>query len=580
MTQAKKSLTTDIVIEINGNECPDEVQAEITEVIVDQDVHLTSMFSIRLLDEGLSVLDEGPFDIAKKIKISADNAEGKKTVLIEGEITALEPSFGEGMLAELVVRGFDQSHQLLRQVKSKSFLNQKDSDLAGTIAQEFGLKTDIESTSTVYDYIAQYNMTDLQFLMHRAWRIGYECFVQAETLYFRKPPTGKGELKIKWGQDLLEFHPRMTTMEQVDEVVVKGWDVSKKEAIVGRASGDSGNLYPSIDEPKNGSAWAKKFGQGKQIILDDPVISQAEADVLAQARLDELSGSFVVAEGVAFRRPDICAGKILEIEGLGKRFSGSYLVTRANHIYSPSGLETHFSVRGSRLGLISEFASHSAQRHNRILGAVSGVVSNNEDPESWGRVKVAFPWINDEVESDWMRVLGAGAGENRGYCAIPHVDDEVVVMFEQGEFGRGFVMGGVWNGTAPLPDGVEGAEIADIRAWRSKNGHQILICDNADDKVEIRTAGGHTVLIDDANKILSIKTSGGQELTFDDNGSTIDLKGTGDITINADMAVTVNAGTDVKVEAGTSLELKASAGITIDAGGGMVDIKGSMVNLN
>jgi hypothetical protein len=40
----------------------------------------------------------------------------------------------------------------------------------------------------------------------------------------------------------------MTLAEQVDEVIVKGWDADKQEPIVGRA--DQGNLYPDIQEPR------------------------------------------------------------------------------------------------------------------------------------------------------------------------------------------------------------------------------------------------------------------------------------------------------------------------------------------
>jgi phage protein D len=51
--------------------------------------------------------------------------------------------------------------------------------------------------------------------------------------------------------------------------------------------------------------------------VDQPVLSQAEADKLAAARLDELSGAFVQAEGTAFRRPDIKAGQWLQLKSLG-----------------------------------------------------------------------------------------------------------------------------------------------------------------------------------------------------------------------------------------------------------------------
>jgi uncharacterized protein len=110
--------------------------------------------------------------------------------LIKGEITALEPVFGEGMVAELVVRGFDKSHRLYRETKSRAFLNKKDSDLAQEIAQAVGLSVQVDATSTVYDHIYQHNQSDLAFLMQRAWRIGYECFVEDGQLYFRKPPNG------------------------------------------------------------------------------------------------------------------------------------------------------------------------------------------------------------------------------------------------------------------------------------------------------------------------------------------------------------------------------------------------------
>lgn len=95
----------------------------------------------------------------------------------------------------------------------------------------------------------------------------------------------------------------MTLAEQVDEVIVRGWDPKEKKEIVGKA--ESGNLYPDIEESKDGKTWASDFGRGKKIIVDEPVVSQSEADVLASARLDEVSGAFVDAEGTATRRPDI-----------------------------------------------------------------------------------------------------------------------------------------------------------------------------------------------------------------------------------------------------------------------------------
>jgi hypothetical protein len=221
-------LASRIYIKLDGQEIEREIMQALVEVVVDQNTHLPDYFTIRLSDRELQILDQGPFDLTKEIEIEAATQDGSRHTLIKGEITALEPHFNEGMKAEVIVHGYDKSHRLFRETKSVAHLNKKDSDLADEIAQAAGLQSEVTQTSTVYDHIYQHNQTDLAFLMHRAWRIGFECFVSDGKLYFRQPPTNGSSVSLTWGQDLLTFHPRMTLAEQVDEVVVKGWDAGKQ----------------------------------------------------------------------------------------------------------------------------------------------------------------------------------------------------------------------------------------------------------------------------------------------------------------------------------------------------------------
>ena len=573
-------LTTNIKIEINGTAIPMEAKGVVLEVVVDQHVHLPNMFTIRLVDVGLELLNGSIFDPGKEVKISADNEGARREfVLMEGEITALEPSFGDDMLAELVVRGYDKTHRLFRETKSQAFLNQKDSDLAQQIAGNVGLSPQVDATSTVYDHIFQDNRSDLAFLMHRAWRIGYECFVEDSKLYFRKPPTGGDSVDLVWGQDLRTFYPRMTLAEQVDEVVVRGWDEVAQSAIVGRAAASSAELWPQIRQSQNGAQLSSGFGTGKMIVVDQPVVNQSEADVLAKARLNELSGAFVQAEGEAYRRPDIRAGKMVNIDGLGDKFSGKYLVTEARHIFTEDGLQTTFSVRGARSGSMAEqvMPDELAQRWS---GAVTAVVTNADDPDNYGRVKVKFPWMTDDAESWWARVVSAGAGPEAGLYAIPDVGDEVLVVFEHGDFNRPFVLGGLWNGQAALPPAAgSGGEQPQTRIWQSRKGHKISIFDNADDKIEIETAGGHILSISDADSKILIKSSGGAEFVFDDNGSKISMKSTGDLQVEAQSNVNIKATASMTLEANANMTIKANGNMDIQANG-MTNIKGATVNLN
>ncbi len=567
----RPTLSTELIIKIDGSKIQDAVRAKVVEATIDQHVLMPDMFTLRMQDEDLKILDEGPFDLTKEIEILAGDSANERTVLIKGEISALEPYFGEGMTPELVVRGYDKSHRLFRETKSRAFLNKKDSQLAEEIAAEIGLSPQVEATSTVYDHIFQSNQSDLAFLMERAWRIGYECFVDDGKLYFRQPPDNPAAVTLRWGDDLVSFRPRMTLAEQVDEVMVKGWDIDQQKAIVGKS--EEGKLYPQIDESKNGAAWANSFGQGKLIIVDQPVVSQAEADALAAARMNEMSGAFVQAEGIAFRHPDIKAGKMVELKLLGKRLSGKYLVTSATHVYSPEGFRTSFAVRGSRSGSLAERV-RDKKPLTRWPGVVTAVVTNSEDPNNWGRVKVKFPWLTDDAESDWARVIGAGAGPEAGFCNTPDVDDEVLVAFEHGDFSRPFVLGGMWNGKHDVPSMVNGAaqnERPLVRTWHSRTGHAITLYDNSDNKIEIKTAGGHTFTIDDAGNTIAIKSSSGLSLTMDGGGSKIVIDSGGDVEIKASA--------NIKLESGANMNIKAGGMLTLEASG-TATLKGATVNLN
>ncbi len=199
------SLVSKIYILLDGTEVSRTVMQQIESLTVSQHSHLPDLFSITFNDPELELLDKGPFDLTKTIEIKASDASDEKISLIKGEITALEPSFQEGMLAQLVVRGYDKSHRLFRETRSQAYLNKKDSDLASEIAQNAGLQAQVDATSTVYDHIFQHNQTDLEFLMDRAWRIGYECFVSDGKLHFRKPPIRLGGPPVDLGPGAVEL---------------------------------------------------------------------------------------------------------------------------------------------------------------------------------------------------------------------------------------------------------------------------------------------------------------------------------------------------------------------------------------
>ena len=73
-------------------------------------------------------------------------------------------------------------------------------------------------------------------------------------------------------------------------------------------------------------------------------------------------------------------------------------------------------------------------------------MTQNDDPDELGRVRVKYPALGDETEGWWARVAAPGAGKDRGLLMMPLVGDEVLVGFEHGDARRPFVLGSLWNG--------------------------------------------------------------------------------------------------------------------------------------
>ncbi len=113
-----------------------------------------------------------------------------------------------------------------------------------------------------------------------------------------------------------------------------------------------------------------------------------------------------------------------------------------------------------------------------VHGAAIGLVSDLNDPEQMGRIRVWFPGMHDEVVSFWARIRASQAGDSRGNFIRPEIGDEVLVMFEQGSMNQPFVVGCLWNGKDAIP-GPGNADGANDHKWlQTRSGHQLIFNDN------------------------------------------------------------------------------------------------------
>ncbi|MEA2176331.1 MAG: hypothetical protein QOD00_3923, partial [Blastocatellia bacterium] len=144
-------------------------------------------------------------------------------------------------------------------------------------------------------------------------------------------------------------------------------------------------------------------------------------------------------------------------------------------------------------------------RDLRIGGVVVGIVTNNQDPDEMGRVKVKFPWLSDEDESNWARVATPMAGKERGLYLLPEVEDEVLVAFENGDMRFPYVLGSLWNGKDTPPAKNDDGK-NNVRVLKSRSGHVIRLTDeDGKEKIEIiDKSEKNSIEIDTASNTITI----------------------------------------------------------------------------
>ncbi|VEP13687.1 Rhs element Vgr protein (modular protein) [Hyella patelloides LEGE 07179] len=629
------------ILKLNGTPASPELMKDILEIVVDESLHMPSMFMLKIHNTEVEASENAEpwrhqkyFNIGDRISIGfeAGTTEDndfqeikKENRLIDAEITGIEVDFTRKSEAHIVVRGYDVSHRLYRGRYNQSFLNSTDTDIVRRVAQQARISIGkLDASGVVHEYVCQENQTHMEFLRERAAKIGFELFVQDNKVYFRKPKSD-GSLKLEWLEDITSFDVRVTSAEQVSSVQVNSWDYTQKKLISETATKEQ--LVTETGNG-NGSSTAQKFKMKqppKMIVVDQPVETAKEAKQMAQALCNELGGEFVNADAKAVGNPEIRPGKVVELAKLGTRYSGKYYITGTCHRYVHGNYTTSFVVRGLREGsLFSTLQPKTHLQPGQTL--LVGLVTKNKDPKGWGRVKVKFPTLTMDHESHWARVVGLGAANQRGFYCLPEINDEVLVGFEHGDIHRPYIVGGVWNGkdktVETVADTVKNGKVR-LRTIKTRTGHTIQFVEEdhgkskagiyiktkgghridindsqkfieiktkgkhsirMDDKrrskkIEIKTSGRNKVTLNDTSKTISVKTKMGQSLTLRDLGMNVALRTTGTINVNGATAVNIGSGGAVNINAGGAVNVTAGGAANVTAGKAVNVTAGGIMNL-
>jgi phage protein D len=309
-----------------------------------------------------SAAPEGTFDIDNSLELAIGYAPDPPADVFVGDVTGVQVSFPNGGMPALSLVAHDRLQRLSEGAPSRGFGFVPDAIVAAILGAENLLVPAIDpavlAASTVKQVlmiifagaggVRQGGESDLVLLQRIAAEYDADFWVEGDVLYLsRFIKEYEPRLTLTWGESLIDFSPRMSTVGQVAAVAMRFtlreipltfvvtvfWDFDRESVgisiVPGAAAGKAGIGGPALT------------------IIDRPI--RTPADVAANAlviyrKLREKLNNRLTGSGSAIGDPRIRAGAMIRLEGLGPDFSGDYRVKTATHSLDGGGYKTTFEV--------------------------------------------------------------------------------------------------------------------------------------------------------------------------------------------------------------------------------------------
>jgi uncharacterized protein len=284
-----------------------------------------------------------------------------------GTIVSVAPNFPESGMPAMTVRVLSPLFALENAQITRGFQGETDTAIAQALAGDLGMGVATtmgqSASETPHEFLMLNNEYPVTFLMRRARRLGYDLQVLPTVdpalgltvtgggagepaLFFGPSGTPQSAYALAWGKTLSSFDIAVRVKEQVGQVTVR----STNPAAAGaqrdiEAVATLGDLDLDLPDPKLLETISGALGETVEVVVDEPVQNQAEADARALGLLRDRVKDLITAQGATVGFPHLRAGGMVEITGIGPRYSGQWLLTKTTHKIDSTGYVTRFSAR-------------------------------------------------------------------------------------------------------------------------------------------------------------------------------------------------------------------------------------------
>ncbi|MGB3464156.1 MAG: type VI secretion system tip protein VgrG [Cyclobacteriaceae bacterium] len=546
-------------VKANGSEIDGTYQVHT--ITVDRNVNRVSYCELELLDGNVStedfpISDSDDFVPGSEVEILA-GYENKNSSVFKGIVTSQSIRITKDAGSVLVVTVKDKSIKMTVGRNNAYYTKTKDSDIISKLIEDHGLSADVSSTSAELKEIIQYYATDWDFMLARADINGMIVLTQDGKVSVKKPDEETSEvLTLNYGDDILEFEGELNSVNQLKSIKSASWDYSSQKITNGEANTgnyDIGNV--------SSSKLSEVVGLSAYDLQTPSLLSSGELTAWSKA-LATKSEYAKITGYVKFQGSDQAyPGKIIELNGVGKRFTGKGFISGVTHeIHSGNWITT------ATIGLSTEWFTAKVKTESPsasgLLPGIQGlqigkVKQINEDPDNEFRVLIELPMITSGTDGVWARLAGFYASKEIGAFFYPEVDDEVIVGFLNDDPGSAIILGSVYSSAIAAPFTPD-----------EKNNTKAIV-----------TREKMKITFDEEKKIITVITPSENQLELSDEGKSITIKDqNGNSVKMSESGIDMKSATNISITAEESVTIKGNTGVTVQASAGDVSVKGLNVS--
>lgn len=293
--------------------------------------------------------DQTVLKLGSRITLYAGEVQGPGEIF-RGVVTGLEGEFSDEQPPELVVLAEDLLQQARMQRRTQTYTEATVEKLAANLANQLGLRPRVGRFSGTLGTQVQLNESDLAFLRRILDRMDGDMQIIGDELHvLPRREARRGSLVLRLFEGLRRARVCADLADQVSEVTVAGFDPAQGQHI---SVASSVSAPPPGQGTAGAQALSRALGARRHHVAHLAVNDNAEARALANALFTDRARRFVCVEGTAHGNPALRVGTQVRLEGLGRRFSNEYCVTRCVHRWDVErGYETDFEAESAYIGV-------------------------------------------------------------------------------------------------------------------------------------------------------------------------------------------------------------------------------------